>query len=116
MFSPTDLIKSREVYYITSSATPNIHTDKYGSVSITALATNITSMTSGLTWVPVDFQPLVIRIKDNGSARAIAWGSKFEARWVNLPTTTVAGKVLTVWFVYDITTLKFGCVSSVQEV
>lgn len=116
MFSPTDLIKSREVYYITSSATPNIHADKYGNVSITALATDITSMTSGLSGVPVDFQPLVIRIKDNGVIRNITWGSKFEPRGVNLPTVTVAGKVLTVWFIYDINTLKFGCVSSVQEV
>lgn len=99
----------------TSSATPAINTDNVDAHSITALATAITSMTTNLTGTPVNFQRLLIRIKDNGTARAITWGSSFEARGVALPTTTVISKVLTVGFIYDTVTSKWGCVASAQE-
>lgn len=103
------------VSYEVSSATPTINTNKSESHSITALATNITSFTTNLSGTPTDFQKLVIRIKDNGTARTIAWGSSFEAKGVALPTTTVISKVLTVGFIYDIVTGKWGCVASAQE-
>jgi hypothetical protein len=98
-----------------SSATPSINTDLYDAYFITALATNITSMTSGLSGTPTDFQRLIIRIKDNGTARSITWGASFEAKGVALPTTTVISKVLTVGFIYDSGTSKWGCVASAQE-
>lgn len=100
---------------ITSSATPTINTDNCDCVTITALAAAITSMTTNLSGTPTNFQKLVIRIKDNGTARAITWGSSFEAKGVALPTTTVISKVLTVGFIYDTVTSKWGCVASVQE-
>ena len=40
----------------------------------------------------VDGHGLVIRIKDNGTARALTWGSDYRAIGVTLPTTTVLGK------------------------
>jgi hypothetical protein len=95
-----------------SSATPTINTDNVDAHSITALATNITSMTTNLTGTPTNFQKLLIRIKDDGTARTIAWGASFEARTVALPTTTNASKVLTVGFIYDTVTAKWGCVAS----
>ncbi len=100
---------------ITSSATPTINTDNCDAVTITALATAITSMTTNLTGTPNNFDELIIRIKDNGTARAITWGSSFEAKGVALPTTTVISKVLTVAFIYDSVTSKWGCVGSAQE-
>lgn len=98
-----------------SSATPTINTDNSDAHSITALAAAITSMTSNLTGTPTNFQKLTIRIKDNGTARAITWGASFEAKGVALPTTTVISKVLTVGFIYDTVTSKWGCVASAQE-
>lgn len=98
-----------------SSATPTINTDNSDAHSITALAAAITSMTTNLSGTPTDFQRLIIRIKDNGTARAITWGASFEARGVALPTTTVISKVLTVGFLYDTGTSKWGCVASAQE-
>lgn len=100
---------------IASSATPTINTDNCNCVTITALAADITSMTTNLSGTPVNFQKLMIRIKDNGTARAITWGAKFEAVGVALPTTTVISKRLTVGFIYDTVTAKWGCVASVQE-
>lgn len=98
-----------------SSATPTINTDNVDAHSITALATAITSMTTNLSGSPTNFQKLIIRIKDNGTARAIAWGASFEAKGVALPTTTVISKVLTVGFIYDTATSKWGCVAVSQE-
>lgn len=97
----------------TSSATPTINVDSYNRYKITALAENITSFT--IQGTPQDFQELVVRIKDNGTPRTIAWGTSFEAKGVSLPTTTVANKVLTVKFIYDSVTSKFGCIYSIQE-
>lgn len=96
-----------------SSATPSINVDLYDSYSITALAANITSVT--ITGTPTNFQQLIIRIKDNATARTIAWGSSFEAKGVALPLTTVVSKVLTVKFIYDTVTSKWGCVAYTQE-
>jgi hypothetical protein len=97
------------VLTITSSATPAINTDICEAVSITALAAAITSMTSGLTGTPRNFQRLMIRIKDNGTARAISWGASFEAGCAALPTTTVLGKTLLVGLVYDAVDVKWAC-------
>lgn len=98
-----------------SSATPTINTDNVDAHSITALAAAITSFTTNLSGTPTNFQKLTIRIKDDGTARAITWGASFEAKGVDLPTTTVASKVLTVGFVYDTVSAKWGCVASAQE-
>lgn len=99
----------------TSSATPTINTDNVDAYSITALAADITSFTTNLSGTPTDFQVLTIRIKDNGTERAITWGNKFESRGANLPGWTVATKVLTVQFIYDTVTAKWGCVLNAQE-
>lgn len=100
---------------ISSSATPTINTDNCDAVTITALATDITSMTTNLSGTPTNFQKLIIRFKDDGTARAIAWGASFEAKGVALPTTTVISKVLTVGLIYDTVSAKWGCVASAQE-
>lgn len=111
----TDKRLTPRVGSVASSATPSINTDNVDAYSITALATAITSMTTNLSGTPTDFQKLTIRIKDNGTARAITWGAGFEARGASLPTTTVISKVLTVGFIYDTATSKWGCVASAQE-
>ncbi len=106
---------TKRVQSIASSATPNINTDNFDVFSITALAAAITSMTSGLTGTPDDFDVLIYRILDNGTGRAITWGASFQAMGVALPTTTTANKVLTVAFFYDTVDSKWGCVASVEE-
>src|SRR3990167_239111 len=99
---------TKRITSITSHATPTINTDNCDVVTITALAEAITSMTTNLSGTPTNFQTLIFRIKDNATARAITWGASFEARGVALPTTTTASKVLTVGFIYDTVTAKWG--------
>ncbi len=97
-----------------SSATPTINTDNVDAHKITALATNITSFTTNLSGTPVDFQKLIVRITDSGSGQTIAWGASFEAKGVDLPVAITAGKTLTIGFIYDSVSAKWGCVASVE--
>lgn len=85
---------------ITSSATPTIDVGFTDQLNITALATNITSVT--VTGSPADGQRLFVRVKDNGAARTIAWGASFLASGVApLLTTTILGKTHLCSFMYD---------------
>jgi len=96
-----------------TATTLTINADSFDCISVTALASALTLTWSG---TPVDFQGMIIRLKDNGTARALTFtGSRFEAKGTDLPTTTVAGKALTIAFLYDSITGKFGCVGAQQE-
>ena len=97
----------------TSDATPDIDSDDYDAVTITALAVAITDV--NVTGTPTNFQKLIFRIKDNATIRAIAWGSDFEDAGKALPITTVASKLLTVGFIYNTATSKWGCVAVANE-
>lgn len=103
---------SSRVTTIVSAAEPTVNTDNCDYVTITALATAITSMSTNLSGTPVNFQKLVFRIKDDGTARAINWGDSFQSGSITLPTTTVAGKTLLVGFIYDSVDGKWTCETS----
>ena len=93
-----------------SSATPSINCDTTDVYTITALAAAITSVT--VTGTPADGQKLMIRIKDNGTARAIAWGASFASSGAaTLLTTTVASKTHHVGFIYDGVQAKWVCLA-----
>lgn len=96
----------------TSSATPSINTDNYDQFNITALAAAITSMTSGLSGTPTDGQKLLIRILDNGTARAITWGASFGSSGVaTLLATTVINKTHLSGFIWDANKSLWVCVA-----
>lgn len=99
----------RQVSSITSSATPAVNVDATELVNITAQAVPITSMSSGLTGTPFNGQQLPYRIKDNGTAQAITWGSSFSG---SLPATTVAGQTLKVDTEYNSVTSKWEYIPS----
>jgi hypothetical protein len=84
----------------TSSATPAINTDSYDIFKITALATNINTMTTSLSGSPNDGDILEIQITDDGSTRTITWGSSFVSSSVTLPTSTTASTTMTVVLQY----------------
>jgi len=86
------------VQYVVSSAivTPLTQID---AVDITAIATAFTIANPSGTGF--NFQKLLIRIKDNGTARAITWGSNYVAGGFALPSTTVLGKIMTCGFMYN---------------
>jgi hypothetical protein len=91
---------------VAQSATPTINADVTAQAYITGLAQAITGVI--VTGTPTEGQRLLISITDNGTARAIAWGSQFEASGtVALPTTTVLGVRLDCEFVYNSATGKW---------
>jgi len=72
-------------------------------------------MTSGLSGTPTEGQVLIIRIKDNGTARTIAWGASFASRGALLPTTTILGKYTYVGLIWNDVAEVWDCVSVPQE-
>ena len=94
----------------TSSATPTINTDNTDIHRITALAVDITSMTTNLSGTPTHGQKLIIEITGT-AARAITWGASFEASTATLPTTTVTTAMLSVGLIYNSATSKWRCVA-----
>ena len=95
----------------TSSATPTINTDDYDFYHLTAQAVDITSFTTNLSGTPTTDQRLHIAITGT-AARAITWGSSFEAGAVALPTTTTTTQRLDVLFVWNAVTSKWRCMAS----
>jgi hypothetical protein len=100
---------------ITSSSTPTPNADTTDNYTITALAAAPTF--GAPTGSPVDGQRLVIRIKDNATARALAWNAAYRAGAdVALPTTTVISKTMYVGLMYNSADSKWDCVSSVGNI
>lgn len=95
----------------TSSATPTINTDNVDFYSLTAQTADITSFTTNLSGTPTENQTLWIAITGT-AARAITWGTSFEASTVALPTTTVTTARLDVGFVFNTVTSKWRIVAT----
>jgi hypothetical protein len=102
---------TKRVGTTTSSATPTINTDNVDYYSLTAQTADITSFTTNLSGTPTDGQTLWISITGT-AARAITWGTSFEASTVALPTTTVTTNRLDVGFVWNAATSKWRCIAS----
>ena len=96
----------------TSSATPTPAGDDVDMYTVTALAEAATF--GAPTGTPVNGQKLIIRILDNGTARALAWNAIYKAI-VALPTTTIISKYLYVGFIYCGADSKWHCVATSQE-
>jgi len=88
--------------FITVAAQPAINTDTLDVAFINGLNLNITSMSANLTGSPEDYELLKVVFLDDGTPRTIAWGTSFTASGAALPTTTVAGKFLTVFFMFRV--------------
>lgn len=71
---PTKNFPPRVYAYSAPGGTPSINTDNYDQVSMSGIAAAITSMTTNLTGTPVDGQKLLLRFKDNGTARVTPGG------------------------------------------
>jgi hypothetical protein len=82
-------------------------------VVITAQAVGLTLANPTGTWV--QGQALMIRIKDDGSARTIAYDTKYRAIGVTLPTTTTASKTTYLGVIYNATDDKFDIMGATTE-
>ena len=67
------------------------------------------------TGTAVDGFGIVIRLKDNGTARAISYGTQYRAMATALPTTTVSNKWLYLGMIFNNADTKWDVVSVVQQ-
>ncbi len=64
---------------------------------------------------PTEGQKLIVRIKDDGTARALTYDTQFRAMGNALPSTTVVNKTLYMGFIYNATDTKWDLVAVAQE-
>lgn len=106
---------TERVQSVTNASTVTPDADSNDCVDITALAQAVTI--AAPTGTPSNFQRLVIRFKDNGTARGITWNAAFTAGGTALPTTTVLSKIMNVAFRYNTANSlnKWQCLAVSQE-
>ena len=101
-----------KVQTVTSSATVTpVSTNDI--VTITAQAVGLTLANPTGTFV--EGQALMIRIKDNGTAQTIAFGTNYRAIGITLPTTTVISKTLYLGIIYNSTDGKWDVLGLNQQ-
>lgn len=107
-----DLSRAPHIQSVASAATvtPTFSNDM---VIITAQATGLTL--ANPTGTAIDGGGMVIRIKDDGTARGITYGGQYRAIGVTLPTTTVISKTLYLGMVFNNADTKWDVLSVSQE-
>lgn len=99
---------------ISSTATLTHDADAYDQANITAQAAALSI--ANPTGTPTSAQQFILRVKDNGTARAITWsGSQWRAIGVTLPTTTVVSKTLYIGAVWNAADSKWDVIAVAQE-
>jgi len=98
---------------VTSAATvtPTFSND---IVDITALAAACELM--NWTGTAEDGYGLVVRIKDDGTARALTYDTKYRGLGAALPSTTIVSKYMILVFLYNATDDKFDLVNVINQV
>ncbi|WP_271678830.1 hypothetical protein [Thermomonas mangrovi] len=104
------LVGSSAAPKITSTVTSNTITPD----GDTDLVRPSASLAAGLTianpaTTPADGAGFVVDLIDNGTSRALTWGSKYATRMAALPTATTAGKRHRIGFEYNSADDKLYC-------
>lgn len=93
------------------------NSNNFDEYQITALANDLTISADSAT--PSVGETMIFSITDSGVARTLTWttgtSNSFRAAGATLPTTTVAGKVLYVGFIYNDVAARWDCVATSQE-
>jgi hypothetical protein len=98
----------------TTSATPTPAGDTSDMYTVTALGEAATF--GAPTGTPTNGQTLVIRIEDDGTARALDFNAIYRfSTDLTKPTTTVLGKVLYLGFMYNSTDSKWDCLAKLNN-
>jgi len=100
---------------VASSATPTPVADDVDMYTVTALAE--AAEFGAPTGTPVNGQKLIIRVKDNATARALTWNAIYRAGTdIALPTTTVLSKTLYCGFIYNSAATKWDLVAVTNNI
>jgi hypothetical protein len=96
-----------------SSATPTPDADAHDLYTVTALAA--AAELQNPTGTPVNGQSLIVRIKDDGTARALTFDTEYRAIGITLPSTTVLSKTMYLGMIYNSTDTKWDVLAVNQE-
>lgn len=106
---------------ISSQANPasiSVDISSYDQYVVTALAQTL-SFPASTTGTPVNGNKMIIRIKDNGTARSISWTTTGAGSWraigTTLPTTTTINKVLYIGAIYNSDDAYWDVVAVTQQ-
>jgi len=95
-----------------ASITPDA--DVFDQYCVTGQAQTLTI--NAPTGTPVGGQKLIIRVKDDGTSRTLAWNAIYKAyTGVTLSTATTLGKTMYWGFVYNVTDTKWDALASQVE-
>jgi len=106
---------AKRVYSTTSLATLTPEIASYDLFHLTAQAEALT-IANHSTSTPTDGEQMKIRLLDNGTPRAITYGTNYVAKaGVALPTTTIASKNLEMMFEWNANLSKWNLMATGQE-
>lgn len=98
---------------VVSSATPTPNADAHDGYTITALAE--AAELQNPTGTPKNMQALIVRIKDDGTARALTFDTDYRAVGATLPTTTAISKTMYLGMIYNSADSKWDVLSVIEE-
>jgi hypothetical protein len=104
---------TKRVDTTTSTATYTFNWDSFDAAKITGQAAAL--VIANPTGTPTSMQGFILRVKDNGTARAITYGTQFRAIGVTLPTTTVIGKYTYYGCIWNSEDTKVDVIAVAQE-
>ena len=101
-----------KVQTVTSSSTVTpVSTNDLVTITAQAVGLTLANPTGAFS----EGKSLMIRIKDNGTAQTIAFGSNYRAIGITLPTTTVISKTLYLGIIYNSTDGKWDVLGLNQQ-
>lgn len=106
-------ITKREVTAASYTTSVTIDSDVTDILTITAQAGAL--LFNNPSGTPTQGQTLIVRIKDDGTARALTYDTQFRAMGTTLPTTTVLSKTLYMLFMRNTTDTKWDLLATNQE-
>lgn len=106
---------TKRVYSTTSLATLTPEIANYDAFELTAQAEALT-IANHSTSTPTNFEQIKIRIKDNGTPRAISFGTNYIlGKNIPLPTTTITSKEIELIFEWNSNTNKYRLMAQWDE-
>jgi len=99
---------------VASSPTPTPDAASQDQYNVTALAA--AALFGAPTGTPVDGQKLIVRIKDNGTARALTWNAVYRGGGdLALPATTLPSRTMYLGFLFNSADSRWDYVSQVGD-
>lgn len=107
------ITRAKLVDLTTTITTNTTITPALGNYNVTALGSPATIAAPGFT--PAQSNLIVLRLKDNGTARALTWNAIYRPIGVTLPASTVANKMLYVGMKYNVEDAKWDVLAAQFE-